>query len=95
MGLLDEFACGSFAGTLAWAVNFPADKCKAIVQAEAASRPGASDVELLRPHLRAQGAAFFWRGMGTTLLRSIPQTGATIVGFSAASRWMRRLKDGQ
>ena len=63
------------------------------MQAEAATRPGASDIQLLRPHLRAQGAAFFWRGIGTTLLRSVPQTGATIVGFSAASRWVARLRE--
>ena len=87
--LLDEFACGAAGGTLAWAVNFPSDKAKAIVQAEAARRPGASDIELLRPALRAEGLlAFATRGMGATLLRAIPQTGATIVAYSQCKRWI-------
>lgn len=94
VGVLDEFACGSFAGTLAWAVNFPSDKAKAIVQAEAGRSPGLSDIELLRPHVRAQGASFFWRGISATLLRSIPQTGATIVAFTECSKLFKRWREG-
>ena len=41
IGMLDEFLCGATAGTMAWAVNFPSDKAKTIVQAAAARRPGA------------------------------------------------------
>ena len=94
VGLFDEFACGGVAGTLAWAVNFPTDKAKAIVQAEAALRPGASDLELLRPHLRAQGLGFLWRGIGATLVRALPQTGATIVAFTEASKLVKRSQEG-
>ena len=89
-GVLDEFACGAFAGTLAWAVNFPSDKAKAIVQAEAGRRPAASDFELLRPHMQRQGLAFIWRGMGATLLRSVPQTGATIVAFTECNKLLHK-----
>ena len=85
--LCDEFICGALSGTLGWAINFPADKCKAIVQAGASTSK--SDLELLRPHFRHQGMAFLWRGMFATLLRSVPQTGATIVAFSEAKRWIQ------
>jgi len=85
--LSDEFICGALSGTLAWAINFPADKCKAIVQAGASTSK--SDFELLRPHFRHQGVAFLWRGMFATLLRSVPQTGATIVAFGEAKRWIQ------
>lgn len=90
VGLLEEFACGSIAGTLAWTVNFPSDKAKTIVQAEAGRQPTSSSLELLRPHLRSQGVAFAWRGLTATLLRSIPQTGATIVAYGQCSRMFRR-----
>lgn len=86
VSLRDEFLCGSLAGTLAWAVNFPSDKAKAIVQAAAARLPRATDWEILQPHVRAEGVAFLFRGVGATLLRAIPQTGATIATYSFARR---------
>ena len=89
-GILEEFACGAVAGSLAWAVNFPSDKAKAIVQAAACRRPHASNWELLRPHLQAEGVPFLWRGMSATLLRALPQTGATIATYGACRRYNER-----
>ena len=88
IGLLDEFACGATAGTLAWMFNYPSDKAKAIVQSAATHKPWASDFELLAPALRREGLSFIWRGISATLLRAIPQTGTTIVAFSLCRRWM-------
>lgn len=93
VGILDEFICGSLAGTIAWVVNYPSDKAKTIVQWRAGREPAASDMALLRPHLRAQGIAFLWLGMGATLLRSIPQTGATVVAYAESRRLLTRLEE--
>jgi len=93
VGILEEFLCGATAGTLAWAVNYPSDKAKAIIQATVGQNPTATTAQLLKPHLHSQGISFVWKGMGATLLRSVPQTGATIVAYSQSKKFFSRIRE--
>ena len=94
-----QFVCGGIAGCAGWAVNYPADKAKAIVQVSAglsAESRAASSLALLRPALRAEGPSFLWRGAMVTICRGLPFNGACMLVYSRVRAVIsdRRTDDG-
>jgi hypothetical protein len=80
---VQSFLCGSLSGAISWVYCYPFDKLKTIWQCE----PNAQDaVKLLGGRLRAEGPSFLYRGLGPTIVRSLPQCGATMAAYDYAAR---------
>jgi hypothetical protein len=81
--LLQLILCGSASGALSWVYCYPFDKLKTIWQCEPNAR---SALKLLGGRLKDEGPAFLYRGLVPTIVRSIPQCGATMAGYDMAAR---------
>lgn len=68
---------GAAAGVLSWAVVYPVDVIKSVVQIQPLTAPPEqrSVWGTIRRLYAKEGLAVFWRGLGVTLLRAFPVNG--------------------
>ncbi|XP_034242765.1 mitochondrial basic amino acids transporter-like [Thrips palmi] len=85
---------GGMAGTISWVITYPVDVVKSRVQADGAngSPRYQGALHCLRVSLSAEGPAFLFRGLSSTILRAFPTNAAT---FAAVAWTMRLLQDEQ
>lgn len=85
---------GGMAGTLSWVLTYPVDVVKSRVQADGlnGSPRYQGGLHCLRHCLAAEGPAFLFRGLSSTILRAFPTNAAT---FAAVAWTMRLLQDEQ
>lgn len=84
---------GGMAGTVSWVFTYPVDVVKSRIQADGvhgASSRYTGALHCLRTSLAAEGPAFLFRGISSTILRSFPTNAAT---FTAVAWTMRLLQD--
>lgn len=82
---------GGAAGTLSWVITYPVDVVKSRVQADGVGRYSGA-LHCLRTSLAAEGPAFLFRGLSSTVLRAFPTNAAT---FAAVAWTMRLLQDAE
>lgn len=78
-------AAGFFSGPISWAVAYPVDVVKTIVQTQtvqSAERPSA--MAIARQGVARHGVRFFTRGLGTTLVGTAPATALCLLVYEHA-----------
>ena len=69
-----SFIAGGFAGAVSWTVAYPLDLAKTEIQMAAyqSSKKERAFVNVIRRIVRNHGYSFLYRGLGTTIFRSLP-----------------------
>lgn len=79
---------GSISGALFWAMTYPCDVIKSVMQADRIHNPvhGTNVVQVAKSIYRTRGPSAFLKGFAPTMLRSLPVNGATFATFEMAMR---------
>jgi len=85
IGALRTVVAGGVAGVTLWTIIFPADVVKSRLQVSGASTPM---LTVMRDILRKEGLARLYSGLGPTLLRTFPATGALFLAYETSKKWM-------
>ena len=68
--ILPSFLAGGMAGAVSWTLIYPIDIAKSIIQMN--DKSSTSFVKVLRDLHRKEGLKVMYRGLGTTIVRSLP-----------------------
>jgi hypothetical protein len=68
--ILPSFIAGGLAGVVSWAIIYPIDIAKSLIQMSDTS--STSTVTILRELYQKHGIKYLYRGLGTTIVRSLP-----------------------
>lgn len=68
--ILPSFIAGGFAGAISWGVVYPIDIAKTIIQMSETS--STSTFHILKEYYKNHGWRSLYRGLGTTVVRSLP-----------------------
>ena len=91
MPLLGGFIKGGLCATAGWAIAWPFETVKSIVQGKDGARyRGVSSVRIMRQLVAAQGVLALWRGMGPGALRSIASNGAGMAVYQLTQNRARK-----
>lgn len=88
LGAIGEILCGGMAGVSLWVVVFPADVVKSHAQVYSKSCDKLSIIETCRKIKSEYGIIGFYRGLGPTLLRTFPATGALFLAVENTKRFL-------
>lgn len=79
---------GAISGALFWAMTYPIDVVKSVMQADKLQLPthGNNVIEVAKTIYRTRGPSAFLKGFAPTMLRSLPVNGATFATFEVAMR---------
>merc|ERR1712004_67851 len=86
LGPLHTVACGAVGGVCLWTAVFPADVIKSRVQVFRSSEQKPSFVGIFREIYNSEGAKGLYRGLGPTLLRTMPATGALFLAYESTKK---------
>lgn len=91
LGLL---AAGGVAGIATWVATYPADVIKSVIQTLPDSTPKheATVRHVSRECYRKFGSAFFFRGLGTTLVRAVPVNAVTFWVYEECLKLFTKLE---
>jgi solute carrier family 25 carnitine/acylcarnitine transporter 20/29 len=69
-----SFAAGGLAGALSWIISYPMDVVKTDIQMKSATPRAYTEsiISVFQRLVRKHGFLFLYRGLGTTIVRSIP-----------------------
>merc|ERR1712032_927000 len=73
-------------GVTLWTIIFPADVVKSRLQVSGASTPM---LTVMGDILKKEGLARLYSGLGPTLLRTFPATGALFLAYETSKKWMQ------
>jgi len=85
IGALRTVVAGGVAGVTLWTIIFPADVVKSRLQVSGASTPM---LTVMADILKKEGLARLYSGLGPTLLRTFPATGALFLAYETSKKWM-------
>lgn len=68
--VLPSFVAGGFAGAISWAIVYPIDIAKTMIQMSETS--STSTFQTLKYYYQSHGWRSLYRGLGTTIVRSLP-----------------------
>merc|ERR1711994_853941 len=85
IGALRTVVTGGVAGVTLWTIIFPADVVKSRLQVSGASTPM---LTVMGDILKQEGIARLYSGLGPTLLRTFPATGALFLAYETSKKWM-------
>jgi len=85
IGALRTVVAGGVAGVTLWTIIFPADVVKSRLQVSGASTPM---LIVMGDILKKEGLARLYSGLGPTLLRTFPATGALFLAYETSKKWM-------
>lgn len=86
IGPLRTVVAGGVAGVTLWSIIFPADVVKSRLQVSGSTTPM---VTMLRDIVVKEGPARLYSGLGPTLLRTFPATGALFLAYEYSKKWMQ------
>ncbi|XP_071522814.1 mitochondrial ornithine transporter 1 [Panulirus ornatus] len=90
IGPLRTVLCGGFAGTVLWIAIFPADVVKSRIQVAGSTEPMS---KVLLGILRNEGIPALYNGLGPTVLRTFPATGALFLAYEGTKKILHSLMD--
>jgi len=94
--LLGGFIKGGVCATAGWAVAWPFEVVKSMVQgAEGAKYRGMSSIAIMRQLVVAKGVLALWRGMGPGALRSIASNGAGMAVYQLTQNTARKAEESK
>lgn len=79
---------GAFSGAFFWAMTYPFDVVKSVMQADKLKNPvyGRNPLAVAKAIYRERGPRAFTKGFTPTMLRSLPVNGATFAAFEITMR---------
>lgn len=79
---------GAMAGALFWAMTYPVDVVKSVMQSDSLTKPqhGSNVFQVARALYKESGLRVFVKGFTPTMMRSLPVNGATFAAFEIAMR---------
>ncbi|SCU92278.1 LADA_0F15566g1_1 [Lachancea dasiensis] len=82
---------GAFSGAFFWAMTYPFDVVKSVMQADDLTKPvhGRNALTVARSIYKERGLSAFAKGFMPTMLRSLPVNGATFAAFELSMRLIR------
>jgi len=86
IGALRTVVAGGVAGVTLWTIIFPADVVKSRLQVSGSSTPM---LTVMGDILKKEGLARLYSGLGPTLLRTFPATGALFLAYETSKKWMQ------
>lgn len=91
---LRTVVCGGIGGMSLWAAIFPSDVIKSRVQIQSHSEKPPSFFVMLVKIGREEGVRALYKGLGPTLLRTFPATGALFLAYENTKKGLGHLADG-
>lgn len=88
IGPLRTVVAGGMAGIALWTIIFPADVVKSRLQVSGATTPM---LVLMKEIYQKEGVMMLYSGLGPTLLRTFPATGALFLAYENSKKWMHQL----
>lgn len=82
---VEKLICGAVCGSISWVPAYPFDKLKTLWQTHGGDRP----LAFLLGKVRQEGLGFFYKGVGATLIRGLPQCGMTMAMYDVANSQFR------
>lgn len=81
---------GAVSGALFWAMTYPFDVIKSVMQADKLHLPvhGTNVIQVAKAIYNTRGPSAFLKGFAPTMFRSIPVNGATFATFEMAMRFL-------
>lgn len=90
---LRTIVCGGIGGMALWAAIFPSDVIKSRVQIQTHSEKPPSFFIMLAKIAREEGVRALYKGLGPTLLRTFPATGALFLAYENTKKGLGTLAD--
>ncbi|KAK8722485.1 hypothetical protein OTU49_012243 [Cherax quadricarinatus] len=90
IGPLRTMLCGGFAGVVLWVAIFPADVVKSRIQVAGSTDPMS---KVLLGIFRNEGILALYNGLGPTVLRTFPATGALFLAYEGTKKLLHNLMD--
>ncbi|ESO93776.1 hypothetical protein LOTGIDRAFT_209317 [Lottia gigantea] len=95
IGILRTIICGGVGGASLWIVIFPADVVKSRIQIQSAGGGITPTFTSTILHIfRTEGIAALYNGLGPTLVRTFPATGALFLAYETTKKYLSRFYDG-
>jgi len=94
---LASFIGGGVAGSATWALVYPIDVVKSVIQTAPLNIPKEqlSPLYVTMKVLKERGLVAFYRGLGVTVLRAFPVNAATFFFYELFHRWFARLHESR
>lgn len=90
IGFARTLFCGGIAGVVLWVAIFPADVVKSRIQVAGSK---ASMTSVMMGVVRQEGVLALYNGLGPTVLRTFPATGALFVAYEGTKKGLHALMD--
>lgn len=90
IGPLKTMICGGIAGVILWTAIFPTDVVKSRIQVAGSTEPM---ITVTRQILRTEGVAALYNGLGPTVVRTFPATGALFLAYEGTKKVLHNLMD--
>ncbi|XP_025085408.1 mitochondrial ornithine transporter 1-like isoform X2 [Pomacea canaliculata] len=94
IGALRTVVCGGIGGVSLWVAIFPADVCKSRIQVQsvAGTKPP-TFLQMFFGILRNEGIGALYKGLGPTVVRTFPATGALFLAYETTKKYGNSLAD--
>jgi len=90
IGPLRTVVSGGVAGLTLWTLIFPADVVKSRLQVSGATTPM---LVMMANIYKKEGLPALYSGLGPTLIRTFPATGALFLAYEYSKKWMHAMVD--
>jgi len=90
IGAVKTVIAGGAAGVTLWTIIFPADVVKSRLQVSGSTKPM---LVLMSEIYRQEGIMALYNGLGPTLIRTFPATGALFLAYETSKKFMHSLSD--
>ncbi|KAG7176636.1 mitochondrial ornithine transporter 1-like [Homarus americanus] len=90
IGPVKTMFCGGIAGVILWVAIFPADVVKSRIQVAGSTDPMS---KVLLGIYRNEGILALYNGLGPTVLRTFPATGALFLAYEGTKKLLHNLMD--
>lgn len=90
IGPVKTMVCGGIAGIALWVAIFPADVVKSRIQVSGSTEPM---IHVFKSILRNEGVMALYNGLGPTVVRTVPATGALFLAFEATKKVLHGVMD--
>ncbi|XP_076468301.1 mitochondrial ornithine transporter 1-like [Babylonia areolata] len=94
IGAVRTVVCGGVGGVALWVAIFPADVCKSRIQVQAVEGQKAPTFSATILHIfRTEGFRALYKGLGPTVIRTFPATGALFLTYELTKKYGSQLAD--
>ncbi|XP_005105018.1 mitochondrial ornithine transporter 1 [Aplysia californica] len=93
IGPLRTILCGGVGGVTLWVIIFPADVVKSRIQVQSVSGKPPTFRTVFFKILQQEGPKALYTGLGPTVVRTFPATGALFLAYETTKKSLNRLHD--